>query len=274
MSHQFWKDVHKSKEFVMQPPFAKRPRLYWLDVPSEECNRVEMHKIITQSTVKHIAVQAHDGYLEFGGNTVRANTLSHIRALRQIHRDVDTGQIAYVAENTLSYDYVPYWTTSLERIIANAPEDWGIIQLSYYCGQISRQLAHHAHRNDHAKRHNRFCAEKCVIESVHAPFVPWTEHYTDGTTFYIVHPRGYTDILKHVKQYKYDTLYTKHRVPRFDPNVIASHLFALTTTYTFHLPLFTHRLQTRQLRDYAQTKENLDILVEKWYYHFLRWKEQ
>lgn len=253
---------------------TKRPRLYWLDIPSEENCRVEMHKLLAQSTVQHVVVQAHDGHLEFGGNMIRANTLSHIRALRQIQKDVKTGQIAYVAENTLSYDYVPYWTTTLERIICNAPEDWGIIQLSYYCGAVSRQLAQQAYRNNPDKLHERFCVEKCVVASVHAPFVPWNEVYTEGTTFYIVHPRGYNDILTHVRKYKHEPLYTKHKIPRFDPDVIASHLFALTKTYTFHLPLFTFRVNTRQLRDYTKTKQNLDVLVEQLYFQNVRWNKQ
>lgn len=257
----------------MHSLLTNKPRLYWLDIPSQETNRVHMHKLLARSPVRHIAVQAHDAHLEFGGNTHRANTLSHVRALRQINKDIKTGQIAYVAENTLSYDYVPFWTTTLERIIANAPEDWGIIQLSYYCGPLSYQLAVHANRKNVDKLHDTYLTENHIIESVHAPFVPWDDHYAEGTTFYIVHPRGYTDVLKHVKRYKYDALYTKHSIPRFDPNVIASHLFALTKTYTFHLPMFTYRPHTKQLRDYTKTKNNLDRLVHIWYHKYIKWKE-
>lgn len=250
-----------------------RPRLYWLDCPSEESERVEMHRLLAHSTVRHVAVQAHDGYLEYGGNIIRANTLSHIRAIRRIQQDQKGEDIAYVAENTLSYAYTQFWTTTLERILCNAPEDWGIIQLAYYCGPVSEQLARYANRRSPSVLNDPFCVEKSVIESAHAPFVPWTSVYTEGTTFYAIHPRGYTDILKHVRRYKYDPLYEKHKIPRFDPNVIASHLFALTTTYTFHLPMFTFRPQTRQLRDYTPSQKRLNVLVKIWFSKYVRWKE-
>ena len=257
------------------------PRVYWLDNAHEPLHRVHMHNKLASSTVHHVAVPAHDPYTDFAGNVTRANTLSHIRALRCIRKDVPHGQIACVAENTLSFEYTPYWTTDIQRIIANAPEDWGVLQLAYLCGPTTATIVRER-KTVSEKRHcidNPFCVEKAVIESKQAPYVPWNDICTIGTTFYVVHPRGYKDILKHVYKYKHDLLYCRHKIPRFHPDVDASHLFSLTTTYTFHLPMFSASRIPPAIqykggtRWYSAHKKRMDILVQSWYTKYLKWKE-
>ena len=232
------------------------------------------------NVVKHIAVSALDAQHDCQGHVLQANTISHVRALRQIHRDRPMGQIAYVAENTLSYEYVPFWTTTLQRIIQNAPADWGVLQLSYICGSATASII----RNTPSKRsrlnvHDPFCIEKAVQQSEFAPFLPWKEYCTMGTSFYVVNQRGYRAILKHVKKYKYDPLYCKQKIPRFNPYADTSHLFSLATTYTFHVPLFTSlcipssiRFQFHHTHWYEKHKKRMDILVRVWYDKYLKWE--
>lgn len=261
---------------------AQPARVYWLDNPNESSARVRMHNYLAQSNVQHIAVPALDANRDVAGNVVRASTLSHIRALRRIHKDAPRGQVAYVSENTLSFEYTPYWTTTLERILHNAPEDWGILQLSYICSPATSSIV----RNTSSRRGRRclddpFVVEKAVVGSSRAPFVPWTDVCTYGTTFYAVHPRGYHAVLRHVKRYKYDPLYCKQRIPRFHPDTDPSHLFALTRTYTFNVPLFTavgiprtiafHHTHTQW---YTAHKERMDILVRAWHDRYVKWLAQ
>jgi hypothetical protein len=272
-----------------------RPRVYWLDNPAEGHARAEMHGLLARSSVTHVAVVAHDAPSAFAGNTSHANTLSHVRALRQIAHDVPAGQVAYVAENTLSYRHVPFWTTTLEGILCNAPADWGVLQLAYTCGSATRAIVERAMTPQKRAFNSDACyVERAVVESAHAPFVPWSRIRTPGTTFYAVSPRGYRDILAHVdrhtnanananiatSRHAHDPLYSLYstgdpplRPPRFDPNLDASHLFALTPTYTFHVPMFTTRCVPRSIgADEKDTSRGrLFFLVRLWHAKYGTW---
>lgn len=261
---------------------STRPRVYWLDNVHEPRARVRMYNRLAHSKVKHVAVPAFDAYRDFAGNVLRASTLSHVRALRRIHKDSPAGQIAYVAENTLSFEYVPHWTTTLERILCNAPEGWGIIQLAYVCSPATASIV----RNTPSVRgplcvDDPFVVEKAVVQSPQAPFVPWKGICTYGTAFYAVHPRGYKAILQHVKRYKYDPLYCNERIPRFHPDIDPSHLFALAKTFTFNIPLFTTVAIPRTIafkhthtKWYTSHKERMDILVRAWRDAYVKWDAQ
>ena len=244
------------------------PRLYWIDNPHDDVGRVHMHNILAKSRVQHIAVVGKDPIHECKGNIARANTLSHIRAIRRIAKDKPHGQIAYVAENDMSYSYVPYWSYTLEKVLANAPPDWGILQLAYQCTPTTRALAEQRCSNKHATL-NPFFVERSVVDSLQAPFVPWCDVRTSGTTFYAIHPRGYNDIIKHVKRYKEDILYDTEKLPCFNPNRSADHLYELTRTYTLHVPMFCKRI-TPQLAccttlTNASHRQKMDSLVKQWY---------
>lgn len=266
--------MHTTKQLLC------RPRMYWLDNEHEPLRRVHMHNKLASSNVEHVAVPAHDAYADFAGNVTRANTLSHVRALRCVRKDVPNGQIAYVAENTVSFRYVPYWTTDLRRVVCNAPEDWGVLQLAYICGPATATIVRERKTVSEQRQcmDDPFHVEKSVIKSKQAPYVPWKDICTSGTTFYVVHPRGYTDILKHVYRYKHDPLYSQQKIPRFHPDVDASHLFSLTTTYTFHLPMFSASCipPTIHYRGgscwYTEHKKRMDVLVQSWHNKYLKWK--
>jgi hypothetical protein len=267
-----------------------RPRVYWLDNPAEGHARAEMHGLLARSSVTHVAVVAHDAPSAFAGNTSHANTLSHVRALRQIAHDVPAGQVAYVAENTLSYRHVPFWTTTLEGILRNAPADWGVLQLAYTCGSATRAIVERAMTPQKRAFHRDvYYVERAVVESAHAPFVPWERIRTPGTTFYAVSPRGCRDILRHVDRHHANHRHTSSHShshsqshPRFDPNLDASHLFALTPTYTFHLPMFTTRCavprsigaadNATDARDEKDTSRGrLFFLVRLWHSKYGAW---
>lgn len=258
------------------------PKVYWLDNPYDSIARVKMYNLFARSSVHHVAVPTLDTHHDCQGHALQANTLSHIRALRQIHRDRPSGQVAYVVENTLSYEYTPFWTTTLQRIIQNAPANWGVLQLAYICGPATASIIRNTpSKRKHVHIDDPFCIEKTIQQSAFAPFIPWKEYCTMGTCFYVVHPRGYRDILKHVKQYKYDPLYCKHKIPRFSPYADASHLFALTNTYTLNVPLFTSRsippsihYQFHNTQWYIEHKKRIAILVRAWYDKYIKWQAQ
>jgi len=55
--------------------------------------------------------------------------LSHVKALTQFSKSDST--IAIILEDDISLDLKPYWQTSLQQCIRNAPADWELLQLSY-----------------------------------------------------------------------------------------------------------------------------------------------
>ena len=54
-------------------------------------------------------------------------TLSHIKAIRKAK---ETGsEYSLILEDDANFDLLPYWNSSLDDVVKNAPKDWGIIQL-------------------------------------------------------------------------------------------------------------------------------------------------
>lgn len=253
-----------------------KPRVYWIQSdPSSTLspNRADMDTLFANSTTTHVSVPACDAYRDYAGNVTRAHTLSHVRALRQIAKDArgfpNHEQIAFVAEDTLSCAYARWWTVPLAKVLADAPSDWGVLQLSYVCDEVTRSCV----RRWLPQQTAATTAEHAIAHSPHAPYVPWANVRTGSTTIYAVHPRGYRDILKHVRAYKHDATYPRPRdavsgrslgSPVFRPDVRAEEMFALTPTYVYHVPLFT-------VRGGGTDKGLMDAMVEMWYWRMMGW---
>ena len=272
------------------------PRLYWLNTDADTDAREAMLQLLARSpTASHVRIAATDATRDLAGNVTRASTLSHVRALRAIAHDLRVGgkasreQVAFVAEDTLSYAYVHHWTTTLPRVIANAPRGWGVLQLAYTCDpHVTKRLVDRRMTPaEHIANDDPSYVEHAIVRSPHAPYVPWCNFRTGGTCFYVVHPRGVRDILRHVRQYKHDPSYADRHPPpyaRFRPDARAAELFALTNTFTFHLPMFTTREVPHGLRMQLQHDETLadkvlakkhrrrmDAIVKQWHIKYVDW---
>lgn len=268
------------------PKDPTKPRIYWIQSdPSTtlHTNRANMNTLFANSTATHISVPACEAHRDYAGNVTRAHTLSHVRALRQIAKDArgcaDQAQIAFVAEDTLSCAYARWWTVPLAKVLADAPSDWGVLLLSCVCDEVTRSCV-----RQWLPQQPGTTAEYAIAHSPQAPYVPWATVRTGSTTMYAVHPRGYRDILKHVRAYKHDRSYPRPsdaasckslKSPVFRPDVRAAEMFALTPTYVYHVPLFTEGGDIGQDigrgREMMLDKRRMDALVEMWYWRMMGW---
>lgn len=281
-----------------------RPRVYWLNADADATARVRMNTMLCHSTATHIRVPAHDAHLDFAGNTTRAHTLSHVRALQQVARDARAfttkTQTALVAEDTLSYEYTPWWTTPLARVLEEAPADWGALQLAFTCDNahttplVHRMLQTHAPQTYAARAHDTCYVERAIAQSVYGRYVPWTAVRTGGTCLYAVNGRGCADILGHVRAYKHDPNYPRpsplrapvgpRTPPRFHPDLRAAELFGLTKTYVYHVPLFCAHADAHADADAAAAAETgalrvrprrwTDLVVQSEFWRLLRLRDR
>ena len=65
-------------------------------------------------------------------NAVYACTISHLRTIEEFAKmdDIEDSEYALIMEDDVSLEFGPYWTTSIQQCIQNAPRDWEILQLS------------------------------------------------------------------------------------------------------------------------------------------------
>lgn len=249
------------------------PRIYWLNADDAHEHRAHMETLLGTSAATSVRVPVKGAYSHFLGNTVRANTLGHVRALRQIATDArsgtrtgcnvagEEGQVAFVAEDDLSLEYAPWWTVDLHDVVARAPADWGVLQLAFTShSPHTRTLVERAHNGPTPptkpfRLTNDYYVERSILHAAEAPYIPWPTFRTSSTTFYAVHPRGYQKILEHVRAYKTDPDYPRTRLPpgdalapstHFHPDHPPEHLFALATSYTYHVPLLTTERHARR----------------------------
>jgi GR25 family glycosyltransferase involved in LPS biosynthesis len=64
--------------------------------------------------------------------------LSHLNTILTFSRS--KYNIALICEDDLSLEYKPYWTTSLNTCIQNAPSDWGILQICILVDKLPTYL--------------------------------------------------------------------------------------------------------------------------------------
>ena len=54
-------------------------------------------------------------------------TFSHLKAIQQAYRDGE--ETALIVEDDIVVDDMPHWTETIQDVVAEAPPDWGILQL-------------------------------------------------------------------------------------------------------------------------------------------------
>jgi len=128
-------------------PLEGLPRIYYINLDRSTDRRAYMETLFSDPIFAGIEVERVEGmdgkaepmenYLDFYGcqkhprmmNTEFACTVSHFRAIHQFAMTDDP--VALIVEDDLSVEFVPFWKVSLGELIAAAPADWEILQLSY-----------------------------------------------------------------------------------------------------------------------------------------------
>ena len=257
----------------MPPPIPCAQRVYWLNANRHSRARVAMHNVLARTRKTHIRIPAYDAHLDFAGNVSEAQTRSHLRLLERVHHDQPKGQIVLVLEDCVSFEYSPYWTNTVDDIIQRAPTDWGIIQLAYQCDEPTIHRVHQIITHDQYIHRTPDYVEKHVVFDDSGPYVNWNKWHTSLACAYVVHPRAYTNIR---------TLANSNRISFDVPTWEA--LFCHTRTYTYHVPMFTtrvnidgyapvralafHRHPTEAENETRARRAHLTTLVIAWY---MRW---
>lgn len=254
-------------------------RVYWLNVDRHRAARVAMHTQLAKSRVAHVRVSAIDAERDLAGNVTRGTTLSHVRLFERVHADKPHGQTVLVMEDTASFEYAPYWTTTLDAVVAQAPADWGVIQLAYRCDEPTVHRVHRTMTDDeHLNNFDAHYVEKRVLLDDDAPYVPWSKWQPSLACAYLLHPRGYRALLAHAQS------------KAFYPDApVWEALFPHTRTYTYHLPMFTTRADRTGFapqrsmslyreplaieRAWRERRARTGTLVRTWHERWLRARE-
>jgi len=224
---------------------------FWINDDKDYIERQHMYTIIASLQLHQLRIPALSLYgTHCIGNELRQRTLSHIRAIIRLYKMKQYNLTSVlIAEDTITTAYMPYWLHTLSWIEKNAPPDWGVIQLSYYM--------------------NYKLSFKDIFYSPYAPYIPWHIHKLRGTSCYLIHPRGRTQIINAVKNYK------KKNKSMFLPHISAEHLFSIAVTYTFHYPLFDYNLQNNYENTYKiQQKKELTCDFIEYINHTRRLKNK
>lgn len=198
--------------------------LLWLNEADSNARRSALQTFCIELNLRNVRVAA----IADSHTTHNAQTLSHLRAMKRMESMPELRDcVNLVAEDTLSSSYMPYWLYTLQTVIENAPPDWGVLQLAYD-------------------------GPPSIMTMSSAPFVPWTKHRSPGTLFYAVHPRGRKAIMDDMRAPK---------PARYSPDLPPEHLFEITPTYTYHMPLFCKHLNDYPPRARERQKALADAMV-------------
>jgi len=121
--------------------------VYWINLDRARERKYKMEKMFKDIIFNNInihRIQAIDGKDKDIQNFIKKNIyitnkssnyleyaclLSHLNTIREFSEsDYD---IALILEDDMTLEYKPYWETTIEYIIKNAPQNWEIIQLCY-----------------------------------------------------------------------------------------------------------------------------------------------
>ena len=171
-------------------------------------------------------------------------TFSHLRAAYQAY--IDDEQTALIIEDDVSLEDMSHWPETIQDIVAEAPPDWGILQLwtnnpafykFYQRGQSVDEVP--------ADAKNGFDPNSATCEANHynrPAFVPWyddvfenTGQYYGGlwsTMAYLINRKGMNSIITKLGV-------GPNRLGNLTLPVLADHLvFQVAKTYTYTRPLF------------------------------------
>lgn len=128
-------------------PLKGLSAIYYINMDRSTDRNTHMRKVFEDPIFQDIPVERVKGidgkqenilnYLDFHMcsmnprmmDTEYGCTLSHFRAIHQFAMTDDP--VGLIVEDDLSVEFVPFWKKSVEEVVAGAPADWEVIQLSY-----------------------------------------------------------------------------------------------------------------------------------------------
>ena len=191
----------------------KCPKFFYINLERCEERKEKLETIFSQYNLKYERVSAIDGNnLEKWDPRLskfeQACTMSHLKAIQTFYESGE--EIGIICEDDITFEFLPYWKTSIDNVIKNAPNDFEILMLSYTV------WPHYSN----------------FLENLYNPFILLAHN---GCGSYLINRKGASKILKeHTWNNPKLEKYTKIR-PVAD--VI---IYDLVKTYVYRYSLFTY----------------------------------
>jgi len=104
-------------------------KYFWINLDSALHRREMIEKEFTDNNIEHTRVIAYQSPNKTKIGYENACTRSHIQAI--MHYLLTTNdEYALICEDDTTFELKPLWKNSVEYIVDNAPNNWGIIQLA------------------------------------------------------------------------------------------------------------------------------------------------
>lgn len=115
-------------------------KYFWINLDSAESRRNTLLKAFTENNITdHYRVNAYLSPEKTKSGYENACSRSHIQAITHFLLDTND-EYALICEDDLTFELKKYWKTSIEDLVANAPSDWGIIQLGVILQRIEQKF--------------------------------------------------------------------------------------------------------------------------------------
>lgn len=111
-------------------------KFYWINVDTQTRRADNILKKFNERKLDHIRIDAIKPANENPTKVdyERCCTLSHLKAIETFLDSKD--EYALICEDDLAFDFETFWDKTLDDIVQNAPNNWGIIQLAYILQNI------------------------------------------------------------------------------------------------------------------------------------------
>lgn len=138
------------------------PHLYWINVSSDVRRRTRMQETLDHHRVSNTRVPAIEGMSDRHMSTYATGapknqrmeysaTSSHLFAMKCFLDDRENqDEYAWIAEDDLSFEYVPHWSRTMKEYISSLPATWQVFQLAVIApsGTAGLSTQHAVHRED------------------------------------------------------------------------------------------------------------------------------
>lgn len=176
-----WVGEKTKYKSVIETPINQT--FYWINLEKCVDRRENMINMFNEHDIKNVRIDAI-----LGGPTDHdkdvACTKSHIKAIQTFLKSGD--EVGVICEDDLTMEYKKYWRCDLDEVIAKAPKDWEVIQLSIIVHPLVYHLIINSATTNYIRYHPWVCGALCYIinrkgaEKLTQPVTPMAEHYVFG----------------------------------------------------------------------------------------------
>ena len=146
----------------MTDKLANLPHILWINLDKDKQRKKHMESQFSKYNLANTRIEAIDGenyndYCHYDKKLTTKNEkgtlgcfLSHIKAMEHFVNTPDLGEYCLIAEDDLSFEYLPFWKKTFWHYIKEAPKDFNIIQLTVTYAYIYLTYCKHLHPRKHS----------------------------------------------------------------------------------------------------------------------------